>query len=365
MTLRLFNPEHDIALAANLSNFTAPHAARQLRRDLGFLPVLWANQGDAVLVDDVASSYKSLQKTAIALKRYCGVSLPDIGDMLIDKLGDKTPAAVSPWGWDKALKAQLKRNGVNEGILPSDKQIDIIRELSHRRTSSAVLARLRMDGTVGESCECTTVADVEACVKTHNMAVLKAPWSSSGRGLRFVECTGKGGLLPSVTGWVRNVISAQGCVMVEPYYNKVKDFGMEFVAHGDGCVSYEGLSLFHTANGAYKGNILGTESWKMASLGAFAPAELIYKIKDLLCSELERCLAGRYTGPLGVDMMVVADAGGERYLLHPCVEINLRRTMGHVALAISPTDDDVQSVMRIALIDNHYRLTISKLCDDI
>lgn len=361
MTLRLFNPEHDIALAANLSNFTAPHAARQLRRDLGFLPVLWANQGDAVLVDDVVSSYKSLQKTAVALKRYCGVSLPDIGDMLIDKLGDKTPTTVSPWGWDKALKAQLIRNGVKEDILPTDNQLDIVRTLSHRRTSSVVLAHLQMEGTVGESHECTTVAGVEAYVKTCNMTVLKAPWSSSGRGLRFVARQEEGRLLPSVAGWVRNIISTQGCVMVEPYYNKVKDFGMEFVAHGDGHVSYEGLSLFHTANGAYKGNILATESWKLASLGAFVPTEFICKIKDWLCRELERCLAGRYTGPLGVDMMVVADAGRECYLLHPCVEINLRRTMGHVALAISPTDDDIQSVMRIALIDNIYKLTISRL----
>lgn len=346
-------------MAANLSNFTAPHAARQLRHDLGFLPVLWANQGDAVLVDDVASSYKSLQKAVVALKRYCGISLPDIGDKLIDKLDGKMPTSVSPWGWDKALKAQLKRHGVNEEILPSASQLDVVRALSHRRTSAVVLAHLQMDETVGEACECSSETDVEAFLKTCDMTVLKAPWSSSGRGLRFVAR--RSGLLPSVAGWVRNVISTQGCVMAEPLYHKVKDFGMEFVAHDDGHVSYEGLSLFHTANGVYRGNILATESWKLASLGTFVPAELICEIRDRLCQELECCLGGRYVGPLGVDMMVVADAGRERYLLHPCVEINLRSTMGHVALAISPTDDDVQSVMRIALIDNGYKLTISKL----
>ena len=35
MTLHVFNPEHDIALASNLSNFTAPHAGRQLRAPCG------------------------------------------------------------------------------------------------------------------------------------------------------------------------------------------------------------------------------------------------------------------------------------------------------------------------------------------
>ena len=39
MNLHIFNPEHDLALAANLRQFTAPHAGRQLRSDLAFIPV--------------------------------------------------------------------------------------------------------------------------------------------------------------------------------------------------------------------------------------------------------------------------------------------------------------------------------------
>lgn len=50
--LHIFNPEHDIALASNLSNFTAPHAGRQLRADLGFLPAVWAAKGDYVWVEN-------------------------------------------------------------------------------------------------------------------------------------------------------------------------------------------------------------------------------------------------------------------------------------------------------------------------
>ena len=48
MKIHIFNPEHDIALASNLSNFTAPHAGRQLRHDLGFLPAIWADEGDVI-----------------------------------------------------------------------------------------------------------------------------------------------------------------------------------------------------------------------------------------------------------------------------------------------------------------------------
>lgn len=59
------------------------------------------------------------------------------------------------------------------------------------------------------------------------------------------------------------------------------------------------------------------------------------------------------SGPFGVDMMVVARPEADGFLLHPCVEINLRRTMGHVALTIPR-----RGVMQVAYTDNHYKLRI-------
>ena len=69
MKLHIFNPEHDIALAANQPRFTAPHAGRQLRADLGFLPALWAADGDMVLVDDVETALESVRH----IKRYAAM----------------------------------------------------------------------------------------------------------------------------------------------------------------------------------------------------------------------------------------------------------------------------------------------------
>ncbi len=47
MTLHVFNPEHDIALAYDNKYFTAPHAGRQLRYDLEYLPAF--GQGRATV----------------------------------------------------------------------------------------------------------------------------------------------------------------------------------------------------------------------------------------------------------------------------------------------------------------------------
>jgi len=71
-------------------------------------------------------------------------------------------------------------------------------------------------------------------------------------------------------------------------------------------------------------------------------------------------LNGQYVGPLGVDMMIVAQENHDGFFLHPCVEINLRRTMGHVALSLTPSIDDVLRVMRIEYMDNHYKLKIDR-----
>jgi hypothetical protein len=59
-------------------------------------------------------------------------------------------------------------------------------------------------------------------------------------------------------------------------------------------------------------------------------------------------------------MMVVRGDDQQHFLLNPCVEINLRRTMGHVALALS---GQVASdhVMRVEYSDNTYKLKLKQI----
>ena len=352
MKLHVFNPEHDIALASNLANFTAPHAGRQLRTDLGFLPALWADEGDMVLVDHVESAEKAFRKVAFRLRQTGCRDLHAVEGRFTtsNKVAGYEPVDdVQPWGWNLSLRATLKRYGIHESLLPSEHQIAQIRTLSHRRTAASLLPLLQMEGTLGEAFECTTAAEVETLLARYGQVVMKAPWSSSGRGLRFLSSERTPFQMQA--GWFRNLVSQQGSVMVEPYYNKVKDFAMEFYVDDAG-IHYLGLSLFHTVNGAYVGNILATESTKRYAISQYVSTSLLDSIKQKIINNLD---LGPYRGPFGIDMMIV----GEK--VHPCVEINLRRTMGHVALAISPTDDDVKRVMRIEYDGTNYKLKINKL----
>lgn len=354
MNIHVFNPEHDIALASNLANFTAPHAGRQLRADLGFLPALWAEEGDVILVENVEYATKTWERLRKRLVPWHG-TLSSIGwNNMFHRVEQSVPChgttRILPWGWDKAIKRELERKGFPLSAMPSDRQLETIRTLSHRQTAAQLLPQLQMEGTVGEAVLCETIEAVEQQLRLHPRLVLKAPWSSSGRGIRFINRQ----LNDHQRGWLHNLLKSQGGVMAEPYYEKVKDFGMEFESTDEG-IRYLGLSLFHTANGAYTGNILATEETKREILSRYIPVSLLDCVKEKICSTLQ---LKDYRGPFGIDMMVVNENGLRK--LHPCVEINLRRTMGHVALAMSPTDDDIRYVMRIEYTDN-YKLRIRKL----
>lgn len=343
-TLHIFNPEHDIALAANLSNFTSPHAGRQLRHDLGWLPALWASEG-YVLVEDLEAAARDFAR--VMHRQFDGfVDKRQLVKLDIDH--------VEPWGWDLALRSFLMRYGVE--TVPSEEEIGVIRDLSHRKYSVKLLRALTCDGTIGYSWRADLMAEVRQALQNHQHIVVKAPWSSSGRGVRFIDKT----LDEYQQRWIQNVIASQGSVVIETYCNKVKDFGMEFESDGKGHVRYLGLSLFHTQNGAYIGNVLATEEEKQRMINHYITDDLLITIREKICGILGELYRDKYAGPFGIDMMVVRGDDNQHFLLNPCVEINLRRTMGHVALALSeqvPSDH----VMRVEYSDNTYKLRIKQI----
>ena len=349
MKLHIFNPEHDIALATNVKRFTAPHAARQLRSEMGFLPALWAADGDVVMVDDIRAAEHRLRH----LRRYCAdvsfVSLNDVSSLqlLHSRLGEID--GVEPWGWDSAVVETLQKAGVPQSLIP-----DASRWAASQLLPVVVASDDQM---TGESWYYDNFNELDIKVSDSGSYVVKAPWSSSGRGIRYL--TNRDHWLRNQT-WARNVIERQGGIMLEPYYNKVKDFGMEFTAHADGSVTYDGLSLFQTINGAFSGSIIDTEAATQSVLERYVPAQLLESARNAICDELSSKLGGAYQGPLGVDMMIVSDCDN-RFLLHPCVELNLRRTMGHVALSFYVGETLPRRLMRIFFTDKyHFRVSMVK-----
>lgn len=333
MTLHVFNPENDLALACFEPHFIPPRSARMMAGDLAVLPVWWAERGDAVCVPspDVARRFAA-QSGAEACLRVRWVSPEDCAGF------DR----VSPWGWSPMLVRRLLRGGCAADVLPDEAALSRYREMSGRRNAVEMLAFLTgaeselgcewKDFLCGRSSYCTDEHEIARLLGACPETLLKAPWSGSGKGLRL----GHTGLVPPLSGWCRRLLREQGGVVVEPLYDKVYDFAMEFEADGRGHAAYRGLSVFFTTRqGAYAGNCVADEETKVRWLLQHVPADLYAALLNESMNYVSRVFAGGYCGPLGVDMMLCRVPGRRHLCVHPCVEVNLRRTMGQVSVDLA------------------------------
>lgn len=332
MRLHVFNPENDLALANFSPHFIPPRSARQMAADLAALPVWWACPGDAVRAS--SADGEALRDGG------CGAALP-----AVTWTEGESPAGVSavlPWGWSPLLVEQLRRAGVPPQVLPDAGALAACRYWSGRARAVELLDWLRSPSSAvgrtwghrlcGRSFYCTDEDSIARLLARFPDTLLKAPWSGSGKGLRL----GRGGYVPPLTGWCRRVLREQGGVVVEPIYNKVYDLAMEFFSDGQGRVAFQGLSrFFTTARGTYVGNSVTDGGAHGRWLSERVPRDMWLMLADELAACFSARIGRAYCGPLGVDMMLCRVEGHGELCLHPCVEVNLRRTMGQVAVDLA------------------------------
>jgi len=303
----LFFPSHDIALGNGVKHFNPPAAAQQLQEDLAWLSEIW-NQDES------------------------------------------TPL---PWGWDWDTRNYLHKNlGIKIKELPSDEQLEAIRQLSSRKTTIDILRQM------GFADELPSYLDSEKAVsrfiEEHDAVnlpfALKTPWSSSGRGLIRSSNTPRDIMKQRAFATLRKM----GGIIGERWYNKQKDFAMLFkVTQNE--VQFVGYSLFdNEENGTYRqGYLLSNEAIEEC-LGCQAE---LHDVRERLLSILNDLFAPFFhlpwqLGYIGIDMMLYSSLlphpsslithssslithpssliPHHSSLIHPCVEMNVRCTMGVV-----------------------------------
>ncbi len=281
MKLLIFNPEHDLCLANGSADFVPPQSA-----------VDYARSSSAVM--------QNLYPDGLCLSAY-------------DPLPVEGITEVVAWGWNVTLKKRLLKAGIPESLLPNDEELSRWRALQHRQT----VLPLQPDARRIE-----TAAQVEELLASPNRRwVLKAPWSGAGRGLHWIDGT----LSPNDRAWLQKTVAQQSCVVAEPWRKATMDFAVEYFVH-HGKLEFIGYSLFSTAHGVYRENILLSDSEIRARIEVVssenALAEKRTEVEQFLLSEI----VPHYHGPVGVDFVV-----DEKGCIHLC-EMNLRHTMGMVAV---------------------------------
>lgn len=323
----LFNPENDIALGSGMPRLTPPRQAALLHRAGSMLP-FWLGAGeDSVVVGN--ADLRAAEVWREELRARYGVEGPcPVADLRT--IGE---ARLSPWGWSLDAVSQFERLGIDRARMASvEETVGIRRGLSHRRSSLEFLRLWRQRGNClpyAMPLEAKSVTEVEEFVRERGGAFVKSPWSSSGRGVFPVSLPTLAVSLPRVEG----VIRRQGSVMVEPELPGVQDFAMLFDYAG-GEARFEGYSLFFNSTATnYGGNYVGSDDMIVARLAQWLPRRDVEQARDEALAILPLVLGNGYEGPLGVDMMVCGDGGSDCWIA-PCVEINLRYTMGFVARGV-------------------------------
>lgn len=309
----LFNSDNDLALASGSVIYTPNRSIEKMMSDLSPLLAWMADEGDSVFVPDsrVAQTCQQLQ---LFPKVQCISALNLVSDRL------------RPWGWSSSFVRKMQQLAPN-CVLPSLEVTEKLKMYSSRETYVPLLAELsKISGCVGESYVLDSFEGIEHYLRTYSTIMMKSPWSGSGNGVRKANATN----FSEHRNWIKNVLQKQKVVLVEPYYQKLLDFAMEFYADADGKISFCGYSLFRTdSNGRYKENWLAPDYLIEQQLVKYVPIEVLNRVKVGIAEYLNGMYTHLYEGYFGVDMMICEKEGS--YYLHPCVELNLRMNMGILA----------------------------------
>jgi len=331
--IHLFNPGHEEAIRTGSSHYTPPASVCKMMTDLALLPAWYGGKDDYVIMNETDEAFRFL----LSLPSGIRPSVLPILSSELARLNPSTPIEASPWGLSPhsihLFETCRKLN--DRFIIPQWK--DIHTRLTGRQTARECLSKIRL--LLPDAFEsltlprfCSTLDDIRRFMADHPPPfLLKTPFSCSGRGLYRIE-TGDFDLQSS--RWIAGSFKKQGVVSIEPALDKVCDFAMEFFSDGGGHIRFEGLSVFETSSkNTYYGNMLGSQPFLEQRITSFISTAHLHDIKQAVASILTETVGFEYRGYLGVDMLVYRR--NNAFAVHPFIEMNVRYTMGLLALQLS------------------------------
>jgi len=330
--IHYFNPGHEMAVLHASKHYHPPAHVVKMQSDLAFLPAWYASAGDFVFVesplpDDFMLSCKPLH---LQVKPVC----PEDGAANRESLQH---SAVDLWGispqsihffekWNKKYNLSLR--------VPLWK--DEYRFLGSRFASRELLAELLTILPELEPdilpCFVSNLESIEPFVaQSREPLLIKSPYSSSGRGLIWLS---PGNLRQPERQLLNGWLKKQKQVSIEKALDKQLDFSMQFECTAEGQTQFLGYSMFQTnAKGAYEKSSLDSQERLEQQITSFIDRKLLLQTKETARAIIQKVITPYYIGITGIDMLIYQS--GNSCHLHPCVEINLRKTMGYLAIRLT------------------------------
>lgn len=336
----LFNPTSDFAIANGSRNWQPNKTLQKMEADLTTLPMFFARKNDVVLVDEIPDNrfISTMQQLGFIIPHFVSKNEIQKNQTILNDLKNR----LIPWGWSPAahhllapLKSSCSADFQNSPIFNWSEQH---REICSRKFASEILRKVvlslnsvRIIASNEIPVICDSQADIDCAIAKWGDLILKAPWSSSGRGLQPITKTP---VHPKVWEKIDSIIGEQGYIMAEKLQNKIHDMAFLFEMK-NGTSHFLGVSHFFTnEKGQYAGNWLnGRPDIQSNEINDFINnciAELTISLKEIIDNSV---MAKIYEGVFGIDMLIFRNKKGELQI-NPCLEINARHTMGMVSLQL-------------------------------
>jgi hypothetical protein len=319
-----------MALANGEVSYMPPQHLRQFEDDLATLPCFIGNSNDFVLVPEKVNTQfiEYLERLGFNLPRFVQSANELNTSDKIDLL--------CPWGWSLAEHKKLNSFSLfcSEKWFqhPMTKWNNSHAQLLSRETTNKLKKNL-----INIDCKPYNLLEIPALpVKVETLEevktlpyfmqppiLLKTPWSASGRGQFKIRDIHEHA---EHNAWVKSKLRQQKLFYAEQYLKKVLDISFHFIIEAD-TITFLGNTFFETdAKGQFLGcHIRFPENRNFDKIFLSNACE---QATDLLLKGLKMLdINKQYQGPVGIDAIFFEKDNGS-IMLNPCVEINLRHTMG-------------------------------------
>ncbi len=299
-----------------------------LEEDLEMLVAGWCRK------DDVAILRRPPRPEHLAELKRAGFDLP--GLVSAAELRERKLGGLRPWAWSpdaSGLSRDLAGNISRR--MPWRWREPLPPEWFSKEIGIRLEERLEPGKEHGRICR--TVEEALEAIRPlleEGQALAKAAFSHAGRGHRRINLESPA---EATRNWLRNTIASHGSVIIERWRERVADFSALYEMDAQGRAELVGLTVMENdAAGRFLGSRVSPKWASMLEpeIAAFLHREA--RVMEWYQRKIPSVLAGLlpgYTGPLGVDAMVHRRPDG-KLALRPVVELNVRMTMGRVALEL-------------------------------
>ena len=322
-----FNPSCEMEVAARRrgENFHPKKMSAAMEYDAEMVMLAWCRRDDVALMRRIPS------KEHLAYLKRVGFQIPEV--LEVGKLNDRKLGGLRPWAWspDASELFQTHRDQV-----PRSASWKWREAIPDEWLSKEIGVRFQeLLDTGDRSRICSDLDSAKECLGSQlseGPALIKGVYGCAGRDhLRVAD-----GEEAKARDWLTRVLAQHSKVVIEGWRDRVADFSALYEMDAEK-VQLMGMTVMENdPHGRFVATRVapkwGSMFDKEVAAYLFREADVMDWYEERIPAALQKLLPG-YVGPLGVDAMVYRKPDGSLDWT-PVVELNVRMTMGRVALEL-------------------------------